>query len=619
MSYRSPPADLCTTTTQHKPTRRLRHIRCILARNLTSLPPLPTPHHTAESESDVLPPSTGHTREQPAADSSASIEKLSLSHLYNRRRKSSHGNYGTASRRTSSTTSAQRLFHERYSKVLSTSTSQLVSAYYTLSDIPAAGTAEEEEEDENDMTPFYTSEIVGGSNNPPWDALDRSSMTLTAPWSASRIKVHVFVKQPHEERYRTALQRTVDLRALTFIGRDISDSNRKFPPDTIILAFDDGFYLPGSHSEVNLLARAPLKSKSPVSSVLSYSYDSILAILAAQKEISNLNADVAGIAATADDLISRRQAASASLRECERLRYSTASLRQRIDSENRALADLKAEIERQGATAASSRAQLHERWAANDANLQAVQTAFAQLDDQKNDTRPMRRQLGARQRELILEAATIYPIEPPPLPSAQVPLKGPAQQLFHTIRGIRLPNSEFTGHDDETVASALGHTSHLICLLAFYLQIPLRYPLMPMSSRSSVVDTVSEHYAGSKHFPLYSRGVERMRFDYGVFLLNKDVEQLMNHMHLAVSNLRCTLPNLLAIFEEVRKRSEGPAGEQEVVGMQEETNNPGTARHDAASGAEVPGVLRNLTSTESSASKSGNPVVVVNEIGLAVP
>ncbi|KAJ3185144.1 hypothetical protein HDU87_002711 [Geranomyces variabilis] len=615
MSSRSPPADLCTTTAQHKPTRRLRHIRCIIARNLTSLPPVLIPNHTAESESDVLPPSNGNAGE-PTAASSAAIEKLSLSHLYNRRRKSSHGSYGTTSRRTSSTTSAQRLFHERYSKVVSTSTAQLVSAYYTLSDIPEAGTAEEEEEDENDMAPFYISEVTEGSNNPPWDALDRSSMTPTAPWSASRIKVRVFVKQPHEERYRTALQRTVDLRALTFVGRDISDSNRKFPPDTIILAFDDGFYLPGSHSEANLHARAPPKPKAPVSSVLSYNYDSVLAILAAQKEISSVNADVAGIAATADDILSRRQVASASLRECERLRYSAATLRQRIDSENLALADLKAEIERQRAAAASSRAQLHEQWAANDASLQAVQTAFAQLDDQKLDTRRMRRQLRARQRELILEAATIYLIEPPPLPPAQPPSKGPAQQLFHTIRGIRLPNSEFTGHDDEMVATALGHTSHLICLLAFYFQIPLRYPLMPMSSRSSVVDTVSEHYAGSKHFPLYSRGVERMRFDYGVFLLNKDVEQLMNHMHLAVSNLRCTLPNLLAIIEEVRRRSEGATGEQEPVGMQEATDK---ARHEAASGAEIPAVLRNFTSDECAASKSGNSLVVVNDIGLSAP
>ncbi|KAJ3151167.1 hypothetical protein HDU86_006157 [Geranomyces michiganensis] len=486
-----------------------------------------------------------------------------------------------------------------------------MSAYYTLSDISAAGTAnaKDEEEDENDGALFYTSEVIEGSNNPHWDALDRVSMTPTAPWSASRFKIRVFAKQPQEDRYHVALQRAVDLRALTFIGRDISDANRKFSPDTIILGLDDGFYLCGSFTGADHACASP-KSKHSSTPVLSYGYDAVLAILAAQKEISNSNADVAGIAATADALVTRRQAACASLREHERLRHSTAILRQRTSSETLALVDLKAKIERMRVRAASSRAQLHERWVANDKSLQDVQTALTQLDDQRNATRRMRKHLCVRQRNLILEAATIYPIEPPPLVSAQPPSKSAAQHQFHSIRGIRLPNSEFTGYDDEMVATALGHTSHFICLIAYYLQIPLRYPLMPMSSRSSVVDTVSEHYAGSKHFPLYSRGVERMRFDYGVFLLNKDLEQLMNHMHLAVSNLRCTLPNLLAIVEEVRRRNDAAKVNPGAL-TDDDTDHRVLARNEAPSGAEVPAVARNLTSDECLASHGGEASILV--------
>lgn len=37
-------------------------------------------------------------------------------------------------------------------------------------------------------------------------------------------------------------------------------------------------------------------------------------------------------------------------------------------------------------------------------------------------------------------------------------------------------------------------------------------------------------------FPLYSRGVDRYRFEYGVFLLNKNIEQV-GEMSLRFSNM----------------------------------------------------------------------------------
>lgn len=37
---------------------------------------------------------------------------------------------------------------------------------------------------------------------------------------------------------------------------------------------------------------------------------------------------------------------------------------------------------------------------------------------------------------------------------------------------------------------------------------------------------------GPRAFPLYGRGVDRYRFDYGVFLLNKNIEQVSSCMRL---------------------------------------------------------------------------------------
>ena len=67
-----------------------------------------------------------------------------------------------------------------------------------------------------------------------------------------------------------------------------------------------------------------------------------------------------------------------------------------------------------------------------------------------------------------------------------------------TICGIRLPNSKFIGHDDERIATALGHTAHLLTVLSYYLDIPLRYYMIPMSSRSTIWDVISYQFQENK-------------------------------------------------------------------------------------------------------------------------
>jgi UV radiation resistance-associated gene protein len=49
---------------------------------------------------------------------------------------------------------------------------------------------------------------------------------------------------------------------------------------------------------------------------------------------------------------------------------------------------------------------------------------------------------------------------------------------------------------------------------------------------------------GPRTFPLYAKGSIYYRFDYAVFLLNKDIEQLMSSNALKTLDIRHTLPNL---------------------------------------------------------------------------
>jgi len=123
-------------------------------------------------------------------------------------------------------------------------------------------------------------------------------------------------------------------------------------------------------------------------------------------------------------------------------------------------------------------------------------------------------------------------------------LKPAPQQNSSTIweiSGISLPNSEFTGSDEEQVAIGLGHVCHYVFMLSKYLDVPLRYELTPKCSRSIITDKITSR----GQYPLYSYGVDRKRFEYAVFLLNKNIEQLLHSQGTElIKSLRDTLPNL---------------------------------------------------------------------------
>ncbi|KAI6045207.1 hypothetical protein EDC04DRAFT_3087161 [Pisolithus marmoratus] len=126
---------------------------------------------------------------------------------------------------------------------------------------------------------------------------------------------------------------------------------------------------------------------------------------------------------------------------------------------------------------------------------------------------------------LISVLATIYPIE----------LDSPSD-LLYTILGVPLP-MPLNGNEpapplslpshkevtEDAVATALGYAAHLVQLLAVYMRKGLVYPVTYVGSRSLIRDNISA-MVGPRTFPLFSKGVDTYRFEYGVFLLNKDIE-----------------------------------------------------------------------------------------------
>lgn len=133
-----------------------------------------------------------------------------------------------------------------------------------------------------------------------------------------------------------------------------------------------------------------------------------------------------------------------------------------------------------------------------------------------------------------------------------------------TIAGLHLTvftkMSFFTDKKEvQRSATALGYVAHVVTLIASYLHVPLRYPLRFGGSRSYIRDyapsiepsssdlTPSSSVSANSRpveFPLFLEGQDSTRAAYAVFLLNKDIEQLLNYIGGRSLGPRHVLANL---------------------------------------------------------------------------
>jgi len=176
--------------------------------------------------------------------------------------------------------------------------------------------------------------------------------------------------------------------------------------------------------------------------------------------------------------------------------------------------------------------------------MQKAQPELLSLGDEDG----VRKKAIQNQRRRICEdLQTCYPIQPLPNKS-----------LAFTIRGLHLPNSEgLDAEPPDIIAAAFGHVAHVLLMLSLYLSQPLPYPVTPRSSTSTIEDPISLLKTNSsttqsykderalRTYPLFSKGVPRFRFEYGIFLLNKNIQILLESaFSVRVLDIRQTLPNL---------------------------------------------------------------------------
>lgn len=342
------------------------------------------------------------------------------------------------------------------------------------------------------------------------------------------------------------LEDAVDLRALNWLG---TLQNVHFPPNSLVFFLVDGIYsleLSGKPAPPKPAAAAPTSSYNALMRLATLD-NSIQDALATRELLTQQINDLLGHE-TKNELPEAEDALALTNKYLTQQRRAVALAKKRNE-------DLKASIAaRREAIALGRAAQAR---AAKDVENATEQLAHSQalLAKTKSD-------IHGQRRRICEDLSRIYAITP--IPSAP--------PLSFQICALPLPNSTYdpaakTPITEDALSAALGHVAHLVNALQYYLSVPLPYPIRPFGSRSAIRDDISQLPDPQREFPLYvPRGGSsaQFRFDYGWFLLNKDIEALCGAQGLKVVDIRHTLPNLKYLLyvcsagkEEVPERKRG--------------------------------------------------------------
>ncbi|RAL14574.1 putative UV radiation resistance protein (UVRAG) [Aspergillus homomorphus CBS 101889] len=379
--------------------------------------------------------------------------------------------------------------------------------------------------------PVYVSEPVEHATNPSFRSFD---LNMCGPSVSRRdhLTVKLWAKTRAMVDYVLLVELRLCLQSLQFLGKSLDSFHQPLPANSILFHFADGVY-------TNLTDLPPVVAAAPVhhpraadgAAMSTSSYEALMKLANLDECIQDALTTRDRIESQINSILEREQSGVAAAGNVSQARDKLAHTKHSIATERKHLRNA---AKRKEDLIASIRA----RREAMERGRETQAKARSHLPDAKLNLSSSARLLEQTMedskgqiRRIAEDLLAVYPIEPIP-----------NKTLAFTIAGLHLPNSDFTDVDRDQVAAALGYTAHLVYLLSFYLSAPIPYAITPYLSRSFIQDAVSVALS-QRTFPLHPANVQ-YRFEYGVFLLNKDIEFLLNVHGLRVIDIRHTLPNL---------------------------------------------------------------------------
>lgn len=384
---------------------------------------------------------------------------------------------------------------------------------------------------ENDHQPIYISEVIDKSMNPSFSFFDLDTTDATITRSDTFV-LRVWSKSELMDEYRMLVELTVNMRSLQFIGRSLETFHHPLPENCVLFYLSDGIYTSFTDMPAeNIQLPSPTPAMRAMAPAQAAPFDALLKLANLDDVIQDALRTRAKLEADINQLLANAPPSQESLPKLSSQRQELRNAKHASESEQRGLeqvARAKAEL----STALSSRHEvvqsLPSRQSQSDENCKQISSSMHKV--QKDLDNAMENST-AQIRRICTSLLQIYPIEP---------VKNKTLQF--TIRNVFLPNSSYSDTNGDEIAAALGYTAQLVYRLSLYLSVPLPYSIELNESNSSIRDDISAGIA-QRQFPLHPSG-PAYKFEYAVFLLNKNIEVLMNRSGLRVMDIRHTLPNL---------------------------------------------------------------------------
>jgi hypothetical protein len=382
---------------------------------------------------------------------------------------------------------------------------------------------------------LYVSEVKERSMNPEFREIDFSEVYGR---NDTQFKITVCGKAGERGKWKRLFLESIDLGTLNFVSQTPDCLQGPFRQNTVIIHLTDGCYVTSTaQSRAPSIQTTP--KPEPTFQVESCSYDAIMKLKTLEECINDALLTIESVNESIQPYLQSSTDYYTNQRKRDQLKHKLQITRSQVEREKRRkeavqkqAADLRSRI-------AARRRTMHEASA-------KIQTYKKAINSTESNTAP-KRDLSLRQMEvdnlgqhidiergrIIDDLCQIFPIE------------STNQRSFEfTICGLPLHDPDkCTERNEDEVGAAYGFTAQLVHLLSIYLNTPLRYPIQAFGSQSFIIDPISM-IQGSRTFPLWSKGSLFYRFEYGVFLFHKDVEQLINSESLDVIDLSHTLANL---------------------------------------------------------------------------
>lgn len=512
--------------------RKLRHLQGITIRNLTLTPPPGRPR--GKTIDDEAVPSTLKSptkalaqRESKILAHSRSSSDLKTTETVARTdgspKKSTRSTIPKVPRRRSTLEWSGASLVERQHTLQDVISRRMVDAFFSLH-------VEDVEE------PIHISEVVPRTMNPNFRFFD---LGPCGPGVTRRdaMTVKVWARNEHMANWQYVIEFNVQLRALQFIGKSLDGFDHPLPPNCILFHMTDGIYTSLMDfpvgEKIPFVPVAPPRQQADGRVLMTSSYDALMRLSTLDDCIQDALATQGRLAEEIESILKENKEAISAVNQVpeakERLRTvenAVAAEKRRVEAVRRKRDELKSNIQfRKDAIQKGQELQAQVE--------EGMESRKEEIKKTKEAIKTTSTEIRGQRRRICEDLQKIYPIEPIP-----------GKSLAFTIRGLALPNAEFDDAKDDVVSAALGYVAQVVQLLSPYMSVIIPYPVEPKGSTSTIEDPLSMTPNAPRTYPLFMKGVVRYRFEYGVFLLNKNIEILANSLGLRLLDIRQTLPNL---------------------------------------------------------------------------